>query len=113
MINFADDASGNGKGAPNFDYVAEAVAQKIAIAKNKWIKQVVNKLVPDFVIEWTESGKEHLHARATKWMSKKQFHIQEHPDGRCRFLQGNKLLSEFRVVMDDGKVSFEMKDYKL
>jgi len=110
MINFADDPGGN-----QFQQAAsklvESVALKVSEAKNKWISDIAKKLMPDHVVAWAESGDKHLQNQARRWISKKGFHTQEHPDGRCRFLQGNKVLAEFRIVMADGKVTFESKNY--
>ena len=106
MINFAEEPSGAGQ--PVLGLVSKAILE----AKNKWISDTAKKHMPDFVLTWVYSKNANEVAKAKKWLDNNQYHMQEHPDGRCRFLRGNKILSEFKTVVSDGKVSFETKNYE-
>ena len=115
MINFADNPGGSQRlrFTPNdeeMESIAIKVSAKLIEQKNQWIKGVAKKYMPDFVIAWAESGDHALMDRASKWINKKQFHLQEHPDGRCRMMKGDKILSDFRTIIKDGKVEFETRD---
>lgn len=91
------------------NHLAELIAKKFAEEKEKWLRAIMSKHLPDFVIAWADSKDPALMARAAKWMEKKQYVLQEHKDGRCRLVRGAKVLGEFRMVMKDGKATFEQK----
>ena len=115
MIDFAEQPGGPPQSTEikaRLDGALTNLVQTITEAKNKWLSDVAKKHLPDFVIAWAESGNPALKARAAKWTAKKQYELQEHPDGRCRFVKGEKVLSEFRTVIECGKVRFEKKDFE-
>ncbi|MES2367014.1 MAG: hypothetical protein V4563_14155 [Pseudomonadota bacterium] len=108
MIDFAEQPGGAAVDVGSVTMVAHAVAK----AKEVWIAKCAKKLMPDHVVAWAESKNGAQMAKAAKWLSKRQFTLREHPDGRCRFMQGDKVISEFRTVMNDGKLTFESKNYE-
>lgn len=87
--------------------LAVLIAKRFAEEKEKWMRAVMCRHLPDFVIAWADSKDEKLMVRAARWMAKKQYELQEHKDGRCRLVRGPKVLGEFRMIMKDGKATFE------
>ena len=111
MIDFAEQPGGQNAIVEAQEFVL-SVTVAISEAKNKWILGVAKKHMPEFVSAWVDSGNKKMIRRATRWVEKNGFEIQEHPDGRCRFMKGEKVLSEFRIIIECGKVRFEKKDFE-
>lgn len=121
----SEKATGGGSGPsskPNTDFnhhdkgyelpggsdVIGRLAQTLNKAKGAWLDRKMQELLPPHILEFSKMNKGRARMKVAQYISRLGLRVHEYPD-HTELRQGDLIISQFRVLIDNGKVLVQEK----